>query len=453
VASAHGDHDPHGESAVGISVSTHGYLFADIRGYTAFVDRRGAAAAAALVDRFRVIVRAAVSDHQGAEIRTEGDSFYVVFPSASQAVACGLAIVGSAATESGHTDDPIPVGVGIHAGEAVPTSDGPIGTAVNIAARLCSMAAPGEVLVSDTVRSLTRSVGDAAFVAVGRRKVKGLDEPIAIYRAAPPGETAQRAPGVAVNRALVGLAAVIAVGVIGAIIVGAAVMAPAASLGPSAVAAATEPAATGLAATADEPSTPAASIPEFRETTDFAMPFEIAPAGVGPGVGWTTFADRPDRVTFTSSKGAMHVVLLAAVLDPPCYDSEPTFLGDRPEDVMDYLTSRPWIEASAVRPYNVGPYLGRAVEVTVTAGNWTCPDGSAPATALLFRTGDPHGESLGGAVGRPNLVVAFDVGGRTVTALINAQSFSNGRILAGRPGDLWDYAGAFLQTIYFPDAG
>src|SRR5688572_23234464 len=136
---------------------TRGFLFADLRGYTSYLEKRGAVAGAALLDQFRVVVRSAVGRYGGAEIRTEGDSFYVVFPSASTAVACALDIVReSVAKTEGETS--IPVGVGVHAGEALETDEGLVGTAVNIAARLAAIAGPGEVLVSDTVRSLTRSV-------------------------------------------------------------------------------------------------------------------------------------------------------------------------------------------------------------------------------------------------------------------------------------------------------
>jgi class 3 adenylate cyclase len=156
-----------------VSSATHGFLFADLRGYTAYLDRRGAMSGAALLQRFRDLVRVAVSAHNGAEIRTEGDSFYVVFPSASTAVTCALEIVRAAGDEIVGEEDRIQVGVGVHAGEAVETPEGPVGMSVNIAARLCAMARPGEVVVSDTVRSLTRSVGSAAFVPLGRRAVKG----------------------------------------------------------------------------------------------------------------------------------------------------------------------------------------------------------------------------------------------------------------------------------------
>ena len=92
---------------------TRGFLFADLRGYTAFVEARGDAAAAGLLEVYRRLVRDVVRRFGGAEIKTEGDSFYVVFPSASDAVRCGLAITAAAAAASTeHPDRPIRVGVG-----------------------------------------------------------------------------------------------------------------------------------------------------------------------------------------------------------------------------------------------------------------------------------------------------------------------------------------------------
>jgi hypothetical protein len=76
---------------------TRGFLFCDLRGYTAFVEAHGDRAAAELLERYRAIVRTAVARAAGAEIRTEGDGFYIVFPSASPAVRCGLEIVAAPA--------------------------------------------------------------------------------------------------------------------------------------------------------------------------------------------------------------------------------------------------------------------------------------------------------------------------------------------------------------------
>jgi serine/threonine-protein kinase len=166
---------------------TRGFLFADLRGYTAFVEAHGDDEAAQLLETYRRLVREVVRRYGGAEIRTEGDSLYVVFPSASDAVRCGLAIVAAAASA---TDDrperPIAVGVGVHAGETAETAEGYVGSAVNIAARLCAQAAAGEVLVSDTVRGLVRTSGEVAFTARGRRHLKGIAEPLPVYAAGLP---------------------------------------------------------------------------------------------------------------------------------------------------------------------------------------------------------------------------------------------------------------------------
>ena len=57
---------------------TNGFLFADLRDYTRYVESHGDSAAATLLDAYRTLVRAAVAEYGGAEIKTEGDSFYVV---------------------------------------------------------------------------------------------------------------------------------------------------------------------------------------------------------------------------------------------------------------------------------------------------------------------------------------------------------------------------------------
>jgi len=122
---------------------TRGFPFADLRSYTDFVETHGAASAAALLVRFRMLARTAIARFGGAEIKTEGDSFYVVFSSVSSAVRCGLAITSDAeAASSEHPDERIRVGVGIHAGETVESDDGYVGSPVNIAARICALAAP-----------------------------------------------------------------------------------------------------------------------------------------------------------------------------------------------------------------------------------------------------------------------------------------------------------------------
>jgi branched-chain amino acid transport system substrate-binding protein len=128
-------------------------------------------------------MRSAIRRYGGAEIKTEGDSFYVVFDSVTTAVRCGLAVTASArnaAAEAGSA--PIRVGIGIHAGETVETDEGYVGAPVNIAARICSKAGAGEVLVSETVRALTRTLLPVDFQPRGRPQLKGVADTVALYR-------------------------------------------------------------------------------------------------------------------------------------------------------------------------------------------------------------------------------------------------------------------------------
>lgn len=173
---------------------TNGFLFADLRDYTRYVESHGDRAAVTLLEAYRSLVRTAVVDYGGAEIKTEGDSFYVVFPSASSAVQCGLAIIRSAAEGRQAGGAPIHVGIGVHAGETVETAEGYVGSAVNVAARVCSQARAGELLVTDTVRALTRTLLPVRFGNRTTRRLKGIAEPVVLYRVEPLEEGVAIAP-------------------------------------------------------------------------------------------------------------------------------------------------------------------------------------------------------------------------------------------------------------------
>lgn len=162
---------------------TRAFLFADLRGYSAFTERHGDDAAAELLGRYRRLVRERIAAFEGAEIRTEGDSFYVVFESVGDAVNAALSIRQAALDTDDGRGSRIKVGLGVHAGEARDGDEGIVSSAVNIAARVCAAAQPGEVLVTDTVRALTRTALPIRFVPRGRRRLKGIPEPVGLFRA------------------------------------------------------------------------------------------------------------------------------------------------------------------------------------------------------------------------------------------------------------------------------
>ena len=205
---------------------TRAFLFSDLRGYSAYTERHGDRAARELLGRYRRVVREVIGTFNGAEIRTEGDSFYVVFASVSDAVLGGLAILASLERERAEQPaHPISVGIGVHAGESEDSEEGIVSGAVNVAARICAQALPGELLVSDTVRALTRTYMDVHFQPRGRRRLKGIADPISLYRAVTAGDGTSRGDRAAAGRsrrwltrggiAIAATAAVLAVAVIG----------------------------------------------------------------------------------------------------------------------------------------------------------------------------------------------------------------------------------------------
>ena len=154
------------------------FLFADLREYTAFVEREGDQAAAELITEYRALIRSRLPAYDGAELKTEGDSFYIVFPSPSKAIAFGADVFRAALDAAGRR---LKFGVGVHVGETVPLDGQFVGSAVNIAARIGALAADGELLVTDTVRGLVRTTAPFAFEDRGPMPLKGVAEPIRVF--------------------------------------------------------------------------------------------------------------------------------------------------------------------------------------------------------------------------------------------------------------------------------
>src|SRR5262249_16420979 len=100
--------------------------------------------------------------------------------------------------------------IGVHAGEAIETDEGLVGSAVNIAARLSALARPGEILVSETVRTLTRSVVTVGFVDRGRQRLKGVGEPMTVFPVVPKPSVPPPSPGRRITKPVLAAAGVLA---------------------------------------------------------------------------------------------------------------------------------------------------------------------------------------------------------------------------------------------------
>jgi len=155
------------------------FLIADVRGYTMFTQERGDEAAARLAARFAAIVREHVEARDGSVIELRGDEALAVFASPRQAIRAAVDLQDRFLRETTEAPDlPLAVGIGLDAGEAVPVGDGFRGGALNTAARLCSVAAPGEILGSESVVHLARTVEGVTYDDRGALRLKGLAEPV-----------------------------------------------------------------------------------------------------------------------------------------------------------------------------------------------------------------------------------------------------------------------------------
>ena len=400
-----------GRSAAGM----HAFLFADLRGYTDFAARRGDRAAADLLARYRSLVRAEIASHEGAEIRTEGDSFYIVFPSVSSAVHCALAIA-EAAREATTTDASLPmaVGVGVHFGETVDTAEGSVGSAVNLAARLASAATANEVLVSDVVRSLLRGTPEVRTVAAGTRRLKGFADPVPVYRASGTDQAQVRTRSVISVRptALPGL------GVIGAAVVVIAIAAWVASsrLG-GGIGSIASPTGTQATASASASPSPAAVgdlpfsdgvlqpgtyvdrefIPNVRvvltEQWCAGLPTVLRlTTKTGPDLlyMYQTGADIIQNVAgdlCASSQrqpdaGFLALHRVAQVYGPTaCSDGVTHSIGSW-DGLVDYLTTLPGTTVTNRASASFGGVLGVGLDLHVDAGT-ACPQSGAPTRAVL----------------------------------------------------------------------
>ena len=164
------------------------FLIADIRGYTRYTAERGDEAAAGLASSFAEIVRQVVEEREGRLIELRGDEALVVFDSARQALRSAIELQAQVAA----AELPRGVGIGLDAGEAVPVDDGYRGGALNLAARLCSLAGPGEVLATDTVLQLARAVDGIRYGERRVERVKGIAKPVTAVEVLPADRRVRR---------------------------------------------------------------------------------------------------------------------------------------------------------------------------------------------------------------------------------------------------------------------
>ncbi len=159
------------------------FLIADVRGYTRFTAQHGDEAASRLATKFAEVATEGVEAWGGELVELRGDEALAVFDSVRQALRAAVELQSAFADETeGEPALPLGVGIGLDVGEAVPVGDGYRGAALNLAARMCAIAGPGEVLASEGLVRLAGHVDGLQYTSLEPTTFKGYDEPIGAVR-------------------------------------------------------------------------------------------------------------------------------------------------------------------------------------------------------------------------------------------------------------------------------
>jgi class 3 adenylate cyclase len=159
-------------------------VFTDIVDSTTFTQTLGDEAAMALLDMHNTIVRDALADLGGREVKHTGDGIMASFVSAVAAVKCATRIQHKLSKhEEAQPERPLKVRIGAAAGEPVEQHDDLFGSTVQLAARLCSHAQSEQILVSNVVAELCIGKG-LPFEDLGDVVLKGFDRPVRAHAVA-----------------------------------------------------------------------------------------------------------------------------------------------------------------------------------------------------------------------------------------------------------------------------
>src|SRR5207248_1076263 len=159
-------------------------LAADVAGYSRLMGADEEGTLAALKAHRRAVLDPKITEHRGRIVKTTGDGLLVEFASVVDAVRCAVDVQrGMAERNAGVTADKrIDFRIGINVGDIIIDGDDIFGDGVNVAARLQTLADPGEICVSKVVRDQVLGKLSFTFEDLGAQKVKNIAKPVEAYR-------------------------------------------------------------------------------------------------------------------------------------------------------------------------------------------------------------------------------------------------------------------------------
>ena len=147
-------------------------LFTDVEGSTRLLHELGPEAYGEALQEHRRVLRGVFARHEGREVDTQGDAFFVAFPTADGAVAAArdaqLELAGG----------PVAVRMGLHTGTPHVTEEGYVGADVHLGARVAAAGHGGQVLVS----AATRDLVELELIYLGEHRLKDFEQPVPIFQ-------------------------------------------------------------------------------------------------------------------------------------------------------------------------------------------------------------------------------------------------------------------------------
>lgn len=160
------------------------FLFTDIEGSTALLQRLGDRRSGETFETHRRLLRSAFQQWHGYEIEIQGDGFLVAFQSARDAVLAALAAQGAIAAHCWADGAVVRVRMGLHTAEVSQSGGAYVGLGLHRAARICSVGWGGQVLLSWTTADVLENhlPEGTSLLDLGKHRLKDLERPKGIFQ-------------------------------------------------------------------------------------------------------------------------------------------------------------------------------------------------------------------------------------------------------------------------------
>ena len=167
---------------LGLPTGTVTLLFSDVAGSTALVKQLGDRYGDVLAEH-RELLRQAFDTHDGIEIDTQGDAFFVAFATARNAVASAIAAQRALAAHSWRDGIEVRVRIGLHTCEPHRSGESYVGLGVHRAARICTIAHGGQVLLSRSTAGIVDDdeLPDLTIRDLGEHQLKDIERPERVF--------------------------------------------------------------------------------------------------------------------------------------------------------------------------------------------------------------------------------------------------------------------------------